>query len=155
MKFERILKNFYKTIPFSLPQFLASMPIWVKQKLFLKSDIRKQLKKNFDFNKAPKFLFPEHHLSHAASSYYPSGFQDAAILTIDGVGEWATAGIFEAHNGEITKLKEMAYPDSVGLLYSAFTYFLGFRVNFGEYKLMGLAPYGNTDSERLSSHHGI
>ena len=147
LKFERILKNFYTTIPFSLPQFLASMPIWVKQKLFLKSDIKKQLKKNFDFNKTPKFLFPEHHLSHAASSYFPSGFQDAAILTIDGVGEWATAGIFEAHNGEITKLKEMAYPDSVGLLYSAFTFFLGFRVNFGEYKLMGLAPYGNVSSD--------
>jgi carbamoyltransferase len=96
-----------------------------------------------------KLLFPEHHLSHAASSFYPSPYTDAAILTIDGVGEWATASICHGQGSDITVMKELHFPDSLGLLYSAFTYFLGFKVNSGEYKLMGLAPYGNKDSVRV------
>ena len=95
-----------------------------------------------------KLLFPEHHLSHAASAFYPSPFEEAAILTIDGVGEWATASICHGKGDGIEILRELRFPHSVGLLYSAFTYYLGFRVNSGEYKLMGLAPYGDPDSER-------
>jgi carbamoyltransferase len=99
-----------------------------------------------------KLLFPEHHLSHAASAFYPSPYSDAAILTIDGVGEWATASICHGKGSDITVLKELQFPDSLGLLYSAFTYFLGFKVNSGEYKLMGLAPYGIHDSQRVEAY---
>lgn len=125
------------------------MPLWVKDKLFLKSIIKKELKEIGSLNKIEvPILFTDHHLSHAASAFYPSPFEEAAILTIDGVGEWATASIARGKGNSIEIIKEMHFPDSVGLLYSAFTYYLGFRVNSGEYKLMGLAPYGELASEQ-------
>ncbi|RYZ44697.1 MAG: hypothetical protein EOP49_26620, partial [Sphingobacteriales bacterium] len=149
LKFERLLETYYHTAPAGLPSFLKAMPVWVREKLFLKRDIRKRLQEisAHDADKVP-LLFTEHHLSHAAGAYYPSGFADAAILTIDGVGEWATASIMKGAGSQISKLAEMKYPHSLGLLYSAFTAYLGFRVNSGEYKLMGLAPYGNMEKAR-------
>lgn len=149
LKLERILETYYHEAPFGWWQFIHAMPSWLQEKLFFKSTIKKALKSiaQIDFKKC-KLLFSEHHLSHAASAFYPSGFEEAAILTIDGVGEWATASICHGKGREITILKEMHFPDSLGLLYSSFTYFLGFKVNSGEYKLMGLAPYGNPESEQ-------
>lgn len=149
LKFERLLETYYAFSPKGLKSFMTSMPIWLKEKLFLKREIRSELKHLGKVNwKKTKLLFPEHHLSHAASAFYPSGFESAAILTIDGVGEWATASICHGKGKDITVLKELHFPHSLGLLYSAFTYFLGFKVNSGEYKLMGLAPYGNRESEQ-------
>lgn len=149
LKLERILETYYHEAPSGWWQFIHAMPSWLQEKLFFKTTIKKALKSiaQIDFKKC-KLLFSEHHLSHAASAFYPSGFEEAAILTIDGVGEWATASICHGKGREITILKEMHFPDSVGLLYSSFTYFLGFKVNSGEYKLMGLAPYGNPESEQ-------
>jgi len=123
--------------------------VWLREKMFLKRVIRESLSEieSYDKNKL-KLLFPEHHLSHAASAFYPSPYQESAILTIDGVGEWATASICHGKGKDITILKELDFPHSLGLLYSAFTYFLGFKVNSGEYKLMGLAPYGNPDADQ-------
>jgi carbamoyltransferase len=147
LKFERLLETYYAFAPKGLVSFLKSIPIWLKEKLFLKKEIYDGLKEveNYD-KKELKLLFSEHHLSHAASAFYPSPFSDAAILTIDGVGEWATASIGKGEGNKITLLKELHFPHSVGLLYSAFTYYLGFRVNSGEYKLMGLAPYGDPNA---------
>ena len=149
LKFERLLETYYAIAPTGLLSFLKSMPSWLNEKLFLKKIIRKKLKAltSTDMKKI-KLLFSEHHLSHAASAFYPSPFQEAAILTIDGVGEWCTAAIGFGKDAKISFLKEMNFPHSLGLLYSAFTYYLGFEVNSGEYKLMGLAPYGNKDSEQ-------
>jgi carbamoyltransferase len=129
-----------------------SIPVWIKEKIFLKRILHDELSniEGYDKKKA-KLLFPEHHLSHAASAFYPSPFEEAAILTIDGVGEWATASISLGKGNTITNIKELHFPHSVGLLYSAVTYYLGFRVNSGEYKLMGLAPYGIPDSEEVST----
>ncbi len=150
LKFERLLETYYGFSPKGLRSFITSMPVWLKEKLFLKKMIREELESVGVYDrKKLKLLFPEHHLSHAASAYYPSSFDDAAILTVDGVGEWATASICHGKGNQITILKELRFPHSLGLLYSAFTYFLGFRVNSGEYKLMGLAPYGNPGSERV------
>lgn len=148
LKFERLLETYYVNAPKGLVSFVNAMPSWSKQKLFLRSTIRKALNaiEKFDSKKIP-LLFTEHHLSHAASTFYTSPFQEAAILTIDGVGEWATATIASGKDNSITIHKELHYPDSVGLLYSALTYFLGFKVNNGEYKVMGLAPYGIETSE--------
>lgn len=140
LKFERLLETYHAFAPKGLSSFLKAMPVWIKEKLFIKKTIRKELKQIS--NKVP-VLFPEHHLSHAASAFYPSPFQEAAILTIDGVGEWATTTICHGNGKSIKILRELQFPHSIGLLYSAFTYYLGFRVNSGEYKLMGLAPYGN------------
>lgn len=152
LKFERLLETYYSYAPKGWRSFIRAIPIWSKEKLFLKSIISKQLREiNADHPIKVKYLFAEHHLSHAASAFYPSPFEDAAILTIDGVGEWATASICFGRDSQIEILKELKFPNSVGLLYSAFTYFLGFRVNSGEYKLMGLAPYGNKQSERVYS----
>lgn len=151
LKFERLLETYYAFAPRGFLSFLKAMPVWMKEKLFLKKLIRAELKKidEFDTRKI-KILFPEHHLSHAASAFYPSPFSEAAIVTIDGVGEWATTTICKATGNKIEILKQLNFPHSVGLLYSAFTYFLGFKVNSGEYKLMGLAPYGNpADEETL------
>ena len=150
LKFERLLETYYGFAPKGIQSFITSMPVWMKEKLFLKRLIKEELNKidTWDTKKIP-ILFPEHHLSHAASAFYPSPFQKAAILTIDGVGEWATASICVGEGNEIKILKEMQFPHSLGLLYSAFTYFLGFRVNSGEYKLMGLAPYGNPGSSQV------
>jgi len=153
VKFERLLSTFYQVAPKGLIPFLKSIPIWLKEKLFLRKLIYDNLKeiepslKKKDLN----LLFTEHHISHAASSFYPSNFKESAILTIDGVGEWSTASICKGEDKKMEILKELHFPHSVGLLYSAFTYYLGFRVNSGEYKLMGLAPYGieNSDENKL------
>ncbi|MEX0986623.1 MAG: carbamoyltransferase [Bacteroidales bacterium] len=148
LKFERLLETYYHFVPRGLLSFITAIPVWVKEKLFLKGLLRKELAKIevVDTSKIP-LLFSEHHLSHAASAFYPSPFKKAAILTIDGVGEWSTASICKGSGKEIEVLQELHFPHSVGLLYSAFTYFLGFRVNSGEYKLMGLAPYGLAEAE--------
>ncbi len=156
LKFERLLETYYAFAPKGLRSFITSIPVWLKEKMFLKRLIHEELAKVGPYNKKKvKLLFPEHHLSHAASAYYPSVFEDSAILTIDGVGEWATASICHGRGSKIKILKELRFPHSLGLLYSAFTYFLGFRVNSGEYKLMGLAPYGNPESEDIVKYIDI
>ena len=148
LKFERILETYLAYSPRGWVSFIKAMPLWLKKKIFIKKIIRDELKNITGRELADiKILFTEHHLSHAASAYFPSPFRVSAILTIDGVGEWATASIMKADKNRLTILKEIRFPHSLGLLYSAFTYFLGFRVNSGEYKLMGLAPYGIADSE--------
>ncbi|MCP9767456.1 hypothetical protein EGI22_06000 [Lacihabitans sp. LS3-19] len=153
LKFERLLETYYAFAPKGLKSFITSIPVWIKEKMFLKRLIHEELENIGKYDKKKtKLLFPEHHLSHAASAYYPSPFEDSAILTIDGVGEWATASICHGEKGNIKILKEMRFPHSLGLLYSAFTYFLGFRVNSGEYKLMGLAPYGNPVSPDIKKY---
>jgi carbamoyltransferase len=153
LKFERLLESYYHFAPQGLISFVKSIPVWVKEKLFIKDELYSQLKKigNFD-KKNLKLYFSEHHLSHAASAYFPSGFDSAAILTLDGMGEWASASIAHANGNKLEIIKELHYPNSLGLLYSAFTYFLGFMVNSGEYKLMGLAPYGNHCSEQVENY---
>lgn len=150
LKFERLLETYYAYAPKGLKSFMMSMPVWLKEKLFLKKLIWEALDtiEKVDRKKV-KLLFPEHHLSHAASAFYPSSYERAAILTIDGVGEWATASICLGEGNKITILKELDFPHSLGLLYSSVTYFCGFKVNSGEYKLMGLAPYGNHNSEQV------
>lgn len=150
LKFERLLETYYNFTPKGLSSFITAIPVWLKEKLFLKKLIRDELEKLQSYSKDKlNLLFPEHHLSHAASAFYPSPFEEAAIITIDGVGEWATASICHGKGNNIRLIKELHFPHSLGLLYSAFTYFLGFRVNSGEYKLMGLAPYGIPGSERV------
>ncbi len=156
LKFERLLETYYAFAPRGVRSFLMSMPVWLKEKMFLKKLIRDELKSIGEYDRGKlKLLFPDHHLSHAASAYYASPFQDAAILTIDGVGEWATASIAHGQGKDISVLKELHFPHSVGLLYSAFTYFLGFKVNSGEYKLMGLAPYGDPTSPDIDRYVNI
>ncbi len=156
LKFERLLETYYAFAPRGIRSFITAMPVWIKEKMFLKRLIREELVKiGYDKKKPVKMLFPEHHLSHAASAFYPSPYEKAAILTIDGVGEWATASICLGEGKDITILKELRFPHSLGLLYSAFTYFLGFRVNSGEYKLMGLAPYGNPSSPEVQRYVDI
>jgi len=151
LKFERLLETYYAFAPRGLRSFLAAIPVWIKEKLFLKNLLLKELQKLEPVEtKSLNLLFPEHHLSHAASAFFPSPFEESAILTIDGVGEWATASICHGRGNKITILRELRFPHSVGLLYSAFTYFLGFKVNSGEYKLMGLAPYGDPASPRVA-----
>jgi carbamoyltransferase len=147
LKFERLLETYYAFSPSGLRSFLTSIPVWLKEKMFLKRMLYEELFKIGEFDKKKvKLLFPEHHLSHAASAYYPSPFEESAVLTIDGVGEWATASICHGKGKDMTILKELQFPHSLGLLYSAITYFAGFKVNSGEYKLMGLAPYGDPNS---------
>ncbi|MEI6066015.1 MAG: carbamoyltransferase [Methylococcaceae bacterium] len=151
LKFERLLETYYAFAPKGLRQFLTAIPVWLKEKMFLKKLLYEGLAEVEKYDKKKlRLLFSEHHLSHAASAFYPSPYQEAAILTIDGVGEWATASICHGKDNKITMLKEMKFPHSVGLLYSAFTYYLGFRVNSGEYKLMGLAPYGNPAAKQTN-----
>lgn len=153
LKFERLLETYHAFAPRGIRSFLTGMPVWLKEKMFLKRLIREELGKVETFDqKKLRLLFPEHHLSHAASAFYPSPFEEAAILTIDGVGEWATASICHGKGKDISILRELRFPHSLGLLYSAFTYFLGFRVNSGEYKLMGLAPYGNPHSPDIDRY---
>jgi carbamoyltransferase len=146
LKFERLLETYHAFAPSGLRSFAAAMPVWIKEKLFMRRLLAEHLRELG--NARHSILFPEHHLSHAASAFYPSAFEDAAILTVDGVGEWATTTIGRGRGKDIEILSELHFPHSVGLLYSAFTYFLGFTVNSGEYKLMGLAPYGNAASDR-------
>lgn len=144
LKFERLLETYHAFAPKGFQSFLLAMPIWIKEKLFMRNLLWNELKtiKGQPFDRKPPLLFPEHHLSHAASAFYPSPFDEAAILTIDGVGEWATTTISFGRQNAIEILRELTFPHSIGLLYSAFTYYCGFKVNSGEYKLMGLAPYG-------------
>jgi carbamoyltransferase len=146
LKFERLLETYHGFAPRGLRSFLAAMPVWIREKLFMRKYLRDELAKAGEGT--PPFLFPEHHLSHAASAFYPSPFSEAAILTVDGVGEWATSTIGFGKDNQITILRELRFPHSLGLLYSAFTYYCGFKVNSGEYKLMGLAPYGNPEAEQ-------
>lgn len=153
LKFERLLETYYAFAPKGLRSFITSMPVWINEKMFLKKQIWSGLDEIDKVDrKDTKLLFPEHHLSHAASAFYPSPFQRSAILTIDGVGEWATASICLGDGKDIKILRQLDFPHSLGLLYSAFTYYCGFRVNSGEYKLMGLAPYGNAGSEEIRSY---
>ena len=143
LKFERLLETYISYIPRGIRSYLMAMPIWLKEKLFLKRELYNNLKEidiNFDIN---KIYFSEHHFSHAASAFFASPYNEAIILTIDGVGESATTTVCRGINNKIEILKEIHFPHSLGLLYSAFTYYLGFKVNSGEYKVMGLAPYGN------------
>lgn len=147
LKFERLLQTYYSFSPKGIWSFLKAMPIWLSEKLFIKKKILESLAEIEPFDKKKiKLLFSSHHLSHAASAFYCSPFQEATILTVDGVGEWDTATIGIGSQNKIKIIKEMHFPHSVGLLYSAFTYFLGFKVNSGEYKLMGLAPYGQKNA---------
>lgn len=156
LKFERLLETYYAFAPRGVRQFIIAIPIWLKEKMFLKKLLFEGLKQVECYDRRNlKLLFPEHHMSHAASAFFPSSFKDAAILTIDGVGEWATATIAHGNGNTIKMIKEMRFPHSVGLLYSAFTYYLGFRVNSGEYKLMGLAPYGNPKSDQTEKFINI
>jgi len=142
LKFERLVETYISIAPKGLTPFIKAMPVWIKDRLFLKNKLLKKIREldpNFD---EKKLFFCEHHMSHAASAFYPSPFKNAVILTIDGVGEWATTTVSIGKSNKIKIKKEIHYPHSLGLLYSAFTYFLGFKVNSGEYKVMGLAPYG-------------
>ena len=137
LKFERILESYLGVAPRGFSQFVKAGPLWIKERLFQDTTLRDELG-----GYKGALLYAEHHESHAASAFYPSPFKEAAIVTIDGVGEWATAAYGVGRGNEIQLLKELHWPDSLGLLYSAFTYFTGFKVNSGEYKVMGLAPYG-------------
>lgn len=145
VKFERILETYLAFAPKGVQSFLVSMPVWLKEKLLLKSLLRKELLSAVSGVSAqdlPPILFCEHHESHAASAFYPSPFEQAAVLCMDGVGEWATTSAWLGNGNTLTPLWEIPFPHSLGLLYSAFTYYTGFKVNSGEYKVMGLAPYG-------------
>jgi carbamoyltransferase len=144
VKFERLLETYLAYAPQGFRSFLAAMPIWLKEKLYLKTMLKRDLAAigNCKTNKLPSLLFTEHHQSHAASAFFPSPFQKAAVLCLDGVGEWATTSVWLGDGNQLTPQWEIDFPHSLGLLYSAFTYYTGFKVNSGEYKLMGLAPYG-------------
>jgi carbamoyltransferase len=144
LKFERLLETYVAFAPRGLRSFAMAMPLWVREKLFQKNLLHNELKrfsKEFDWER--RLLFGEHHQSHAASAFYPSPFEDALILTMDGVGEWATTSVALGSGNKLEIIKEIYFPHSLGLLYSAFTYYTGFKVNSGEYKVMGLAPYGS------------
>jgi carbamoyltransferase len=153
LKFERLLETYHGFAPQGLKSFLSAIPVWIKEKLFMRKMLKDGLAEIGHGN--PQLFFPEHHLSHAASAFYPSPFEEAAILTLDGVGEWATTTIGRGRGNEIEILRELDFPHSLGLLYSAFTYYCGFRVNSGEYKLMGLAPYGHPDSDQTKKFKQI
>ena len=143
-KFERLLETYLAFAPKGFNSFAKAMPLWIKDKLFQKSNLIKELKSTLDenINWSERLLFSEHHLSHAASAFYPSPFKNAAVLTLDGVGEWTTTSLAVGNSRNLSVIKEIRFPHSLGLLYSAFTYYIGFKVNSGEYKVMGLAPYG-------------
>ncbi len=143
LKFERLLETYISFAPKGFKSFKMAMPIWLSDKLFQKNLLKKELQKfKGDFDWQSKLLFAEHHQSHAASAFYPSPFDNAVVLTMDGVGEWATTSVAMGSNNNLEVIEELHFPHSLGLLYSAFTYYTGFKVNSGEYKLMGLAPYG-------------
>ena len=144
VKFERLLETYLAFAPKGFISFARAMPIWIKDKFFQKSTLIKEFKSTLDkdINWRERLLFSEHHLSHAASAYYPSPFDSAAVLTLDGVGEWTTTSVAIGKGRDLKVIKEIHFPHSLGLLYSAFTYYIGFKVNSGEYKVMGLAPYG-------------
>ena len=150
LKFERLLETYVAFAPKGFKSFSMSMPIWLGEKLFQKKILYNELRNHdVNFHDINKIYFSEHHFSHAASAYYPSPFNDATILTLDGVGEWATTTMAKGYGQELEILKEIHFPHSIGLLYSAFTYYTGFKVNSGEYKVMGLAPYGEPKFKNL------
>ena len=170
IKFERLLETYLTEAPKGFKSFVMSIPIWLKDKFFLKETLAREFRvlfeelnpektekdsKAFKNRVIEKFMFGEHHQSHAASAFYPSHYKDAAILTIDGVGEWATTSLAYGSENKIEFLKEIHFPHSLGLLYSAFTYYIGFKVNSGEYKIMGLAPYGKPIYSNLIKEHLI
>ena len=156
LKFERLLETYVAFAPKGFVQFAKAMPIWLKEKLFQKNMLLNLLKDHDEnFKNENKILFSEHHLSHAASAFYPSPFDEAVILTADGVGEWATTTVAIGKGNKLDIKKEIHFPHSLGLLYSAFTYYAGFKVNSGEYKLMGLAPYGEPKYENQIKDHLI
>src|SRR3989344_691549 len=147
LKFERLLETYLAYAPRGFSSFLKAMPIWVKQKLWMKDYIAREL------GSSCPILFPEHHESHAASAFYPSPFPRAAFLTMDGVGEWATTSYGAGKDNHLDLIADIEFPHSLGMLYSAFTYYTGFRVNSGEYKVMGLAPYGEPRYVRPIMEH--
>ena len=155
LKFERLLETYLAFAPRGFRSFALSMPAWIKDKLFQKSVLTKALSnalgETIDWQS--RLLFSQHHLSHAASAFYPSPFERAAVLTLDGVGEWTTSSLAVGQGNRLTILKEIHFPHSLGLLYSAFTYYTGFKVNSGEYKVMGLAPYGKPRYADLITEH--
>lgn len=157
LKFERLFETYLAFAPRGFKSFATSLPVWVKDKLFQKSVIIDALKENLgkDIEWSERLLFSEHHLSHAASAFFPSPFEDAAVLTMDGVGEWATTSLAIGHGNKLTVQNEIHFPHSLGLLYSAITYYIGFKVNSGEYKVMGLAPYGEPKYADLIKKHLI
>src|SRR5258707_7422101 len=142
LKFERLLETYIALAPRGFRSFKMSIPLWLKEKLFQKSLLRDEIRKFSESFEKGRLLFCEHHLSHAASAFYPSPFDDAAVLTMDGVGEWATTSAAMGNGNRLEIFQEIHFPHSLGLLYSALTYYTGFKVNSGEYKVMGLAPYG-------------
>jgi carbamoyltransferase len=144
VKFERLLETYLTYAPRGFRSFVAAMPVWLKEKLYLKATLKRELAVlgGIKEKELPALLFAEHHQSHAASAFYPSPFEEAAVLCLDGVGEWATTSVWQGRGNALTPCWELDFPHSLGMLYSAFTYYTGFRVNSGEYKLMGLAPYG-------------
>jgi carbamoyltransferase len=156
LKFERLLETYLAFAPRGFASFREALPVWVKDKLFQRNEILKELKQ-LDRSTAwdEKLLFSEHHLSHAASAFYPSPFNHAAVLTMDGVGEWATTSLALGNGRDLKVMREIHFPHSIGLLYSAFTYYTGFKVNSGEYKVMGLAPYGRPRYSQLIREHLI
>ena len=150
LKFERLLETYVAFAPKGFTQFVKSMPVWLRDKLFQKKQLLNLLKEqDEDFKDNGKLYFSEHHLSHAASAFYPSPFEEAIVLTADGVGEWATTTVAIGKGSNLEIKKEIYFPHSLGLLYSAFTYYLGFKVNSGEYKMMGLAPYGEPKYSKI------
>lgn len=156
LKLERLLETYLAFAPRGVKSFISAAIVWIKEKFFLRSLLEKELKSLLESDTVlPPLLFTEHHLSHAASAFYPSPFTEAAIVTIDGVGEWATTSISVGEKDKIKTIKEIHFPHSIGLLYSAFTYFLGFKVNSGEYKLMGLAPYGRRGSKTVADYKAL
>jgi len=154
LKFERILETYLSFAPEGFTSFRVGLPLWAKEKLFQRSLLMKELDAlALDRSASDTLLFSEHHLSHAASAFYPSPFDDAVVLTMDGVGEWATTSVAIGHGSELRIIRDLVFPHSLGLLYSAFTTYVGFRVNSGEYKLMGLAPYGKPRFVRIIREH--
>ena len=157
VKFERLLETYLAFAPKGFVSFAKAMPLWIKEKLFQKTELVTELKNTLssDVNWRSRLLFSEHHLSHAASAFYPSPFESAAVLTLDGVGEWTTTSLAIGKGRDLKVVKEIHFPHSLGLLYSAFTYYTGFKVNSGEYKVMGLAPYGEPVYTDLIREHLI
>lgn len=156
LKFERLLETYLAFAPRGFRSFQKAMPLWLKEKLFQKKLLREELGElNFSTDQCTRILFSTHHLSHAASAFFASPFSEALVLTMDGVGEWDTTTVYHGKASNLTKLKEIRFPHSLGMLYSAFTYYCGFKVNSGEYKLMGLAPYGHPRFAEIIKQHLI
>jgi carbamoyltransferase len=156
LKFERLLETYLAFAPKGFQSFRMAMPLWLREKLFQKDLLRREMKRHADgFDWDSRLLFAEHHQSHAASAFYPSPFEEAVVLTMDGVGEWATTSVAIGRGRELDMVKEIHFPHSLGLLYSALTYYTGFKVNSGEYKVMGLAPYGEPRFAQLILDHVI